>query len=111
MVATEWGALPDVDAVSDEWLLGQEARERQAYAFHLESRMWAVVFGAAGVPRAMVWDEALMQRVDQELEGPGRVIGRYLLGQATREEYQQAMMTIKAFWEREYRRHRVGEPL
>lgn len=106
-----WGQPPNTAEVSDEWLMGPERREREAYAFHLDGRMWAVVFGSAGPPRAMARDEALMRRVDRELEGPCRVIDRYLWGQATREDFQHAMVAVKAFWEREYRNFRVGEPL
>lgn len=109
--AADWGPSANTAVVTDEWLNGPERREREAYVFHLDGRMWAVVFGPAGPPRAMVRDEVLMRKADRELEGPCRVVDRYLWGQAARENFQHAMVAVKSFWEREYRLFRVGQPL
>jgi hypothetical protein len=110
MVADAWGPPPAPDAVSDAWLLGSDRAEREAYVQHLDARMWAVVF-PRGVPRQMVHDDALMRRADRELAGPLRVLDRYLWGQASKADYQVAMVAVKEFWEREFRQFRLGTPL
>lgn len=112
MVNEDWGPPADLEAVPDAWWVGEEYEERMRYVQHLDGRMWAVVFGPAGVPRAMVWDDALMRRADAfYFAGPGRAMDRYMAGQGTKEDYQRAMVAVKAFWEREFHDYRVGSPL
>lgn len=112
MVEDTWGAKPDLSRVPDAWFVSPEYEERIAYAQHLEARMWAVVFGGRVMPRAMLRDDALMQRLDRFFAaGPAWACDRYLIGQGEKEEFQRAMVAVKGFWEKEYHAYRYGSPL
>jgi hypothetical protein len=91
----------DLSRVPPIYYESQEQEERRKYAALLTGRMFQAVF-PGGVPLRLVQDDAVWLRAAEWRARTGieHVLDRFLAGQAEVDEFNQAMIAQKLYWER-----------